>query len=180
QRVAEILARTRSPAAIATAPTAGGGGGGDRGCSEDRPWTGGEGTGTFSDFAKSLRDLQQTGELDLSSEGAAGKSGRGSSESPRPNLRPPPPQRLPPQHHHHDDDESSWPLDLSGSLVIGEADMEVGGYARARQAEAEQGEELRKRREEDGRRGGGVGGKGESKPAAVPSADKAPEEDDEE
>ncbi|CAN0426241.1 unnamed protein product, partial [Ectocarpus sp. 12 AP-2014] len=116
--------RTRCPAAIATALTAGGGGSGDRGGSEDRPWTGGEGTGTFSDFAKSLRDLQQTGELDLSSEGAAGKSGRGSSDSPRPNLRPPPPERPPPQHHRDDDDEGSGPLDLSGSLVVGEADME--------------------------------------------------------
>lgn len=68
--------RTRSPAGITTARDGGGGetGGGSTAAglipqrgNDDRPWTGGEGTGTFSDFAKSLRELQ-TGELDFSSE----------------------------------------------------------------------------------------------------------------
>ena len=81
------------------------------------------------------------------SQGAAGKkSGGASSESSPPDSRQRQPAPAPEDHDYRrrrrpdDDDDgdgssSSGRLDLSDSLVIGEADMEVGGYARAREEE---------------------------------------------
>lgn len=134
-----------------SAPSEAGGGGGGGGAGGERPWTTasaalpGEGTGTFSDFAKSLREMQAE-ELDFSADtttdgaavaaakaakaaaAAAAKAVATGAESESPTRL----QTTPPGGSQQPHGDLALSLETSDSLVIDEADMEIGGYARAR------------------------------------------------